>query len=51
MLNNVGDTTLLSLPVLHTSQGLLVAVTPWLAAPAGGPAASLELAARDYGWQ
>lgn len=51
LLNNVGDTTLLSLPVLHTSGGLLAAVTPWLAAPAGGPVESLELAAQDYGWQ
>ena len=51
LLNSVGDTTLISLPLLHSSPGLLAAVIPWLAIPQqGGPVERLELIAKDYGW-
>ncbi|MEP1594270.1 MAG: hypothetical protein ABJK20_06845, partial [Halieaceae bacterium] len=51
MLNPVGDTTLISLPLLHSSPGLLAAVTPWLAtSPQDEQVQALELVAEDYGW-
>ena len=50
-LNSVGDTTLISLPVLHSSPGLVAAVIPWLAvSPKGEQVRNLELDADDYGW-
>ena len=48
-LNSVGDTTLMSLPLLHSSPELLAAIIPWLTTLP--PGESLELVAEDYGWQ
>ncbi len=51
-LNGLGDTTLLSLPVLYGSPELLVLVTPWLASPVGGDTdEEIRLSAEDFGWR
>ena len=46
-----GDVTLLPLPLLYSSKGLLVSLVPWLKAQAGGLAhPALLLDAEDYSW-
>lgn len=50
-LNGVGDSILVTVPVLAASPGLLADVSPWLRARLGGERAPvLELDAATYGW-
>lgn len=53
-LNSLGDTILTSLPVLHSSAGLLQELKPWLrnreSAEGSGVSTPVKLQAVDYGW-
>jgi len=51
ILNPAGDVTLLSLPLLHSSETLLLVVTPWLQAKTLGTVEKkLSIDAASYGW-
>jgi hypothetical protein len=50
--NGLGDTILVTVPMLYQSPGLFSRVLPWIRQRLAGQAqASLELDATDYGWQ
>jgi len=50
-LNDAGDSLLLSLPLTHSSRGLLTTLTPWLQQRFAQVPAELELSATDLGWE
>ena len=51
LLNTVGDTTLLVLPMVYGSTGLWRAVQPWLRARVQGESVEVSISAADMGWE